>query len=236
MRTLLPVIMLALSAMPALAQSPWTADSAAARAAAFNDPTAWDREALERDAQYADRIGAVPVPIRIGVFPTPPYESPGNGNLSLVGEANGVTVRGEAVYVGRGPHNDFAFADSSATSEVYFAVLVAVGDSASAGRSYVSSRNHPDYLAEGTVPAERGRVDWLAVQRADRTAFAVVNTRLFDLRFGRIVLAAPQPDGTVRFRQVAAPPLTEESVGPFVEALLAGDEAVSFFSRGRGSR
>ena len=228
----LSAVALALTALPAMAQSAsWPTDSAAAHAAAFNDPAAWDSVALARDAPYADRLGAVPVPLRIGVFPTPPYRSPGNGNVPLAGTVGETAVRGEAIFVGRGPHNEAAFADSASTAEVYFAILVAVGDSSSGGRSFASSNNHPHYVAEGTMPAEHGRVDWLAVQQADRSALAVVNMRLFDLRFGRVVLAAPQPDGTIRFRQVTAPPLTDESVQPFVKSLLASDEALAFFGR-----
>ncbi len=61
----------------------------------------------------------------------------------------------------------------------------------------VISRNHPDYLGQGFVKTKNNRIDYVAFTIAENESYAIINTRIFDLRFGKTILIAPQQDKTL---------------------------------------
>jgi hypothetical protein len=78
------------------------------------------------------------------------------------------------------------------------------------------------------------------MQLADRSAYAIVNMRLFDLRFGRLVIVAPQPDNTLRFLQVETGDLLPEgkemppivnNLNAHISNLLKKKEVLDFVNR-----
>ena len=96
-----------------------------------------------------------------------------------------------------------------------------------------TSRNHPHYLAQGSLnTSSKSRVDWVATQFADKNAYGIVNTRIFDLRIGRLILVAPQKDGSIRFYQTEAPTMNSDEQEKFIENLKTESKAVEFFNNG----
>ena len=75
----------------------------------------------------------------------------------------------------------------------------------------MSSRNAPNYFAEGRVIAGPHRIDWIAVERPDEVDasadIAVIDSRIFELSKGRVVIVAPQEDQTLRFLHLDAGPM-----------------------------
>ncbi|MFK7820292.1 MAG: hypothetical protein AB8G99_16335, partial [Planctomycetaceae bacterium] len=56
------------------------------------------------------------------------------------------------------------------------------------------------------------------------------NGRIFELRVGRIILAAPQTDGSIRFHQLDAPAMNSKELETYVEGLKANKNVLAFFS------
>ncbi len=196
----------------------WDYRTAKAHAKAQMDSTQWNMKMFQSE-------GAVDTthsfPIQIGTFPVAYYKSPGNGSAPLEFIINGKKLSGQAVFVFKGEQNSSLFKSENRITEVPFIILTT--HASDIGPSWVTSRNHPNYLAEGRIPIKSITIDWLSMQLADRTAYAIVNMRLFDLRFGRLVIVAPQPDNTLRFLQVETGDLLPEGkeMPPIVNNLNA---------------
>jgi hypothetical protein len=73
-------------------------------------------------------------------------------------------------------------------------------------------------------------VDWIAVQLADKNAYAIINSRLFDLRVGRLILAAPQKDGSIRFYQTDAPLMNAKERKKYIKNMNADSKMIRFFN------
>lgn len=65
----------------------------------------------------------------------------------------------------------------------------------------ITNRNHPHHAGQGRIGIERKNIDYTAFLTADRNEYALVAMRLFDLRQGRLILIAPQQDGSLRSMQ-----------------------------------
>jgi hypothetical protein len=175
-------------------------------------------------------------PFAFGAFPVPQYDLVGKG--SCRGNGNQYTehpwhdhyVLGNAFFVGRGPVNENFIGDSK--DEVFFYILVLADKKIQVDGSNVSShicsRNHPHYIGQGVFKTAKSEIDYVAFQTADRNAYAIVNMRLFDLRAGRVVIIAPQKDGTLRSLQVEAPVLASADVKDFDAKLLKEPRIVKF--------
>ena len=206
------------------------------------DSTKWDRELLNDDLEYLhDTTYVRSRPIKDGVWPTPRYEilgdttyngngfwpqyrKFGNNNLFYTSFFTG-TTRLTAQYFPK---------DQS--DEVFFLIVVLSDVKVdtvdySHTQNAVISRNNPDYIGEGFVKTVNDEIDYLSFITADRNAYAVVNMRLFDLRYGRVVLVAPQKDGSLRSMQLdPGHILSSKDVAGYVDELLKKQSVADFFS------
>lgn len=96
--------------------------------------------------------------------------------------------------------------------------------------SYVTSRNHPDYVGEGRIITKHLNVDYVTFHRPDHTSYAIIGTKLFDLQLGQTIIVAPQKDGSVRFLQLDTQRLLLNEVEPFMNALIKKDPVKGFLS------
>ncbi|GAB5408530.1 MAG: hypothetical protein BalsKO_08950 [Balneolaceae bacterium] len=97
---------------------------------------------------------------------------------------------------------------------------------------FVSSRNHPHYVGQGFVKTKSNEIDFMSFLTADRNGYAIVNMRLFDLRIGRIVLIAPQKDGTLRSLQLDSEIMSSEEMDDHMKNLMSNDKTViDFFTK-----
>ena len=96
--------------------------------------------------------------------------------------------------------------------------------------SIFSSRNHPDYLAQGYIKTSKNAVEFVAFTTAEGERFAIVNSRLFDLNHGSYIFINTLPDGTMRSLQLKEQELPMNKTKAFVEGdLLKRSEIDSFF-------
>ena len=119
--------------------------------------------------------------------------------------------------------------------EVFFQIIVLTDtidkENYALDQRVVVSRNHPDYLGQGFVATKELKIDYLAFQTAENTAYAIVNTRLFDLKHGKTIIIAPQKDNSLRSLQVRSPQLTSESVTGYTRELLKQKEIIDFLEQ-----
>ena len=74
----------------------------------------------------------------------------------------------------------------------------------------VDKKNHP--------------VEFIVFETADHNAYALVNMRLFDLRIGRVVLIAPQTDGSFRSLQLSTKAQSPGEMDTYIKQLLRSDQ------------
>jgi hypothetical protein len=212
----------------------WGLDQEKEQVKRREDPASWDRRMLDADRpQPKDPPSA---PLASGAFPVPEYDlvgrdsCRGNGFLFTETPWHAHYVLGSALFVGRGPVNEKFIEDRK--DEVFFHVLVLsdkkIRPEDGNTRSDISSRNHPHVIGQGLFKTAKSEIDYVAFQTADRNAYAIVNMRLFDLRAGRVVIIAPQKDGTLRSMQVQTPVLESKQVKDFDAKLLKEPRVVKF--------
>jgi|GEM_PF-513859 len=203
-----------------------------------NDSTKWSYKNWKADTQDVSVDGK---PMINGVFPVPKYElvdSTFNG-LGNSGNWKGFELQDKKIiyhslYVKKNAVNQKFIKDKS--DEVFFTIAV-LTDSVDLKRYShtnlsVSSRNHPHYMGQGFVKTKSNNIDFISFITADRNSYAIVNMRLFDLRIGRIVLIAPQKDGTLRSLQLDSPILSSHEMKEYMEGMMISDlKVIDFFTR-----
>ncbi|MCC8360178.1 hypothetical protein [Salinimicrobium sediminilitoris] len=209
----------------------WTLEKAKKQAADFNSSETWDTETLNMEIEYIDALTSQDLPLFPSPFPTPMYDSPGNGNGPIKTEIAGKSFRGHYAIIGKGEHSKHLFKSPEDESIVYFSILSIADGKENENPVSAISRNHPHYLSQGSInTSTRSRVDWVAVQLADQNAYAIVNSRLFDLRAGRLILVAPQKDGSIRFYQTDAPPMNLEEQEEYIRNLPHQQKLIDFLN------
>lgn len=211
----------------------WNLEKAKRQASDFNSPEKWDTETLEMEIGYVDVLTSQDLPLFASPFPTPTYESPGNGNSPVETEIGGKKIIGQTVTIGRGDHSEYLLANSTDDHATYFTILTIADGMETENPLLATSRNHPHYVSQGSLnTSSKSRVDWVAAQLADRNAYAIVNTRLFDLRVGRLILVAPQKDGSIRFYQSSIPIMSSAEHKDYIDNLDSKSEMIDFFKNG----
>lgn len=138
---------------------------------------------------YIEALTSSDVPLFKTPFPTPNYESPGNGNGPIETKISGKSIIGHYIIIGKGKHSEHLFQNPEDETTTYFTILTIADGKETENPVDATSRNHPHYLSQGSLnTSAKSRVDWIAVQMADKNAYAVVNSRIFDLRVGRLIL------------------------------------------------
>jgi hypothetical protein len=197
----------------------------------FNSPEKWDTKTLEMEIENLEKYPALDLPLFDSPFPTPEYASPGNGNGTIETEIGGKNIIGHNVFIGRGEHSEHLFKNAEDTYITYFTILTISDGKETENPVMATSRNHPHYLSQGSLnTSTKSRVDWIATQLADKNAYAIVNSRFFDLRVGRLILVAPQKDGSIRFYQTDASPMDSAELKKFIEALKTDRKTMGFFN------
>jgi hypothetical protein len=200
------------------------------------DSTTWDRKMLAEDLQYIDFFEDVG-PMRPGVFPEPDYDLIGKNSFDGVFSAGTIwkpdTIANKAIGfisfgVGKNTwHRPFMGTD---TNQVFF-TLVTVIDTLDADgdplvSSLVLSRNNPDVMGECSIRNTVGSVDCVAFTTAENDRFAIVNMRLFNLKYGDVIVIAPQKDGSFRSLQIKEKPRTKEANNQFIKQNILKREKV----------
>lgn len=179
-------------------------------------------------------------PMVEGVFPVPNYDLSDSTFVGLgnSGDWKGIKLKDKLIihhsfFVSKSNVNQNFISEKS--NEVFF-TLLGLTDSVDIKKFThtninVTSRNHPHYTGQGFIKTKSNEIDFTAFITADRNEYAIVNMRLFDLRIGRIILIAPQKDGTFRSLQLDSPILSSDEMKIHVEELMENEKVIDFFTR-----
>ncbi len=156
-----------------------------------------------------------------GVFPVPDYKY---ADSTFVGLGNSGSWKGLKLKDKTLIHHSFFVSRCDVNkkfiptkeNEVFFTIL-SLTDSIDTKKFKhtnvdITSRNHPHYTGQGFIKTKENQIDFTAFLTADRNEYALVNMRLFDLRIGRIILVAPQKDGSFRSLQLESPILSSQEM------------------------
>jgi len=209
----------------------WTEEMRKQHLKNMEDSTSWDVEKLDLDKQVMglDMAG----PFELAAWPVPKYEriagdsEVANGNVGDQLSVNGQTIYMNAFYIHKNPVNEEYLKDQ--TNEVFMHLLVLSDTEEPDAQSVIWSRNYPDFFGQGYVKTASSNIEYASFITAERDAFAIINTRLFNLNYGKTILVAPQADGTLRSMQIDSPELTKESVKEYSAQLLQRAEVTQFF-------
>jgi hypothetical protein len=207
------------------------------------DSSTWYVEKMELDLN-SDTEGYV---MNYGVYPYPRYD--------LLGKFKGLGVGGRAgvrypielngkqiVYTFFDMNPSPFYPEIKKDRQVFFTIITVADTNAENyyAPSRVVSRNHPDYLGEGVIRSGETEIDYMVLTTPDNGSMAIVNQRIFDLKYGNIVLIAPQEDGTLRSLQLKEAPLhINEDAQSFEELvfdnfiredLLSREAVIDFFT------
>ena len=178
-------------------------------------------------------------PMVNGVFPVPDYDLADSTFVGLgnSGDWKGIKLRDKTII-----HHSLFLTKSAVNqkyipnkpNEVYFTIL-GLTDSVDTKKFThtnvnATSRNHPHYSGQGFIKTKSNTIDFAAFLTADRNEYAIVNMRLFDLRIGRIILIAPQKDGTFRSLQLESPIMSTDEMKVYVKDLLNDKKVMDFFT------
>ena len=196
------------------------------------DSTTWDLEKLNIDKKLIglDMAG----PFELAAFPVPKYELTGgtkdigNGYFGKTIAIADKVIYMNAFFAGHNPINASVLKDRK--DEIYFHIIVLTNNENVDANAIATSRNYPDFFGQGYVKLASSTIEYSAFITAERNYYAIINTKLFDLNFGKTILVKPQSDGTLRFLQVASPQLSKASVMEYTKQLLKTDETKTFLN------
>lgn len=230
---------------PAKELSFWSETKKAAFLTNREDPATWDMELFKTDQEYTALGLGKNLPITNGIFPVSKYDLVGKGSFKGVGNYGALGGEGYEKKIGDKTilYNSFFIKESPVNTsfvegkedEVFFQLVVLTDfvDTVnySHHRGEVISRNHPDYIGEGRFKTQQGNIDYVAFLAANRTSYALVNMRLFDLKEGKTILIAPQQDGSLRSMQVKSPLLSSQEIDAYTNKLLKDASVIAFFTQ-----
>lgn len=210
----------------------WTDSIAREHYSNRNDSTTWDKEMFEFELQY-DTIPSID-PIKYGVFPVPKYELVKKGSFKGLGvtgtkkELKDKILQYTGFFVKKNELNKEDLRDRK--NEVFFTILSltdTIGENLKSAQNI--SRNHPNYIGEGTIINKKNRVDFVAFKTVDNHSYAIVNMRLFNLKYGNTILIAPQKDNSFRSKQIDLGKIEYQILEEKVDSLLKEEEVTEFF-------
>jgi len=179
----------------------WTYEDKKKYAERNLDSTTLNMEMLKDDLE---NMSSWPTKPAISNYPSPVAKYDWGycmlGNLKL--EMEGKILYGKCI--GNAKDKYRILKDTSNYYKVKFNILYLtdVKDVKKGSGATVVSRNYPHYFSSGKQKTTQGEIDWVQMDLADSTNFAIINQRYFDLQFGRTIVVVPQKDGSLRFLQL----------------------------------
>jgi hypothetical protein len=183
------------------------------------DSTKWDKNNFVADTASYSRT-------KKGFFPVPKYDLVAPNSFSGLG--SGFNRKGELVNGRKFVHSYFYVKNCLVNKEFIgdkedelFFCIISLTDFIDEKEfnhlgATIISRNHPDYLAEGFIKTKDNNIQYSAFITGDRQSYAIVNSRIFDLNLGRIIVIVPQKDHSLRSFQIDIPIISSQEIKKYV--------------------
>ncbi|WP_297984895.1 hypothetical protein [uncultured Chryseobacterium sp.] len=179
-------------------------------------------------------------PFTYGIFPYPDYDSISKNTFAGIGTLGnfyGIDVNGKKVvytsfFEGKSKLNKYRVKEKD---NVFFTIAVLTDfiddKDFSSMKSQIVSRNFPDAIGQGYIKTKNNQIDFSAFITIENEQFAIVNMKLYNLKYGKIILIAPQKDGSLRSIQIKEnQDLTTENLKKYMEQLLQKSEIIEFYT------
>ncbi|OZV68014.1 hypothetical protein [Winogradskyella aurantia] len=212
----------------------WTNDKREKYLKNREDSITWDKQMFDDDMKWIDDLPSGP--FQEGVFPEPKYDLHGKfkgvGNMSGQYKVNGKTILMNSFFQNASTINEHYL--DTLKNDVFFHIVVLTDTLDIVNYNHLSSiiisRNHPDYLGQGFYKTKNNLIDYSAFITAERESYAIVNTRLFNLKYGKTILIAPQKDKSLRSLQIKSTKISKDEVVNYTQELLKKEEIIRFFT------
>lgn len=203
--------------------SEWTEELRLKQLHNLEDSTTWDIQRMKKDNEPT-QFGN-PGFMNYGAYPVPDYDLIGNfrgvGNSSTAFQPIKVGAK-NIVYTSFTVNESPFYPTENGKDRVFFTIIT-VTDTIdlkqySTHRLQIASRNHPDYVGQGYIKTKEKPIDFLAFITPEGNDYALVNMRLFHLKYGSIIVIAPQKDGTLRSIQLSEEELSSDTLDSFIKS------------------
>ncbi|WP_312205801.1 hypothetical protein [Epilithonimonas hominis] len=202
-----------------------------------NQDNALDFKRMEKELSEKDSINKGPFTYEI--FPYPDYDSISTKTFSGVGTAGnfyGINLNGKKIVYtsfseNKSKLNNYRVKENN---RIFFTILVLTDfideKDFTSMKSQIVSRNFPDVIGQGYIKTKKNTIDFSAFVTLENDEFAIVNMKLYNLKYGNLILIAPQKDGSLRSYQIREnQSLTSENLRTYLEQILKRQDVISFF-------
>lgn len=178
------------------------------------DSTKWDKIIYSQDeANYKKG--------KYGFFPTPKYNLVENNifyGVGYDGDFNGIEIANDLKVI----YLYFYFKNSVINKFIFFTIITTVHESFSQDdiNVQITSRNHPSYLANGTINNGVNMVSFQSFFTGDDFSYSIINDRIFDLTMGNIIIVVPYNDGSLRSKQIYSGDLYQSDAKNSIEDII----------------
>lgn len=200
-----------------------------------NDSLTWDMEMF--NSELSNKSEPSIDPINFGVFPNPDYDLLGEDSFKGLGvagtykEIGDKTIQYTSFFVKKNELNKDDLGERN--NDVFFNIIILTDTLDTQNYNLKSgaiiSRNHPNYIGQGSIITKENKIDFVAFQTIEDHAYAIVNMRLFNLKYGNTILIAPQKDQSLRSLQLNIPNMEFEQIDAKMDDLLKKENVNSFF-------
>ena len=179
-------------------------------------------------------------PFTYGIFPYPDYDSISSKSFSGIGTTGnfyGINLEGKKIVYASFSENINTLNNYRVreNNQIFFTILVLTDfvdeKDFTSMKSQIVSRNFPDVIGQGYIKTKSNKIDFTAFITLENEQFAIVNLKLYNLKYGNVILIAPQKDGSLRSIQVKnTRNITNESLKSNLDELLRKQEIIQFFT------
>lgn len=215
----------------------WTSERVNQYNKNLNDSTKWDYEMFNNDLIYVEE--KTMNPIEFGVFPVAKYDLLGENSFKGLGSiGNSKKVKNKnliysAFYIKKNELNKDILIEKK--NNVFFNIIILTDTldikNYNLKSSMVISRNHPNYIGQGFVKTKFSKIDYTSFITIEGDSYAIVNMRLFNLKYGKTILIAPQKDKSMRSFQINMPIIESNELESYINNLLLKPEIINFYTK-----
>ena len=191
----------------------WNVETLNGKGIEHLDSTKWDLKLFKQDIETYKKYSEVflSFPLNKSPFPVAEYDY-AVSSVPFTIENDGYILKGIRIGEYESPASDNVVEKLT--------LLVLTNDIDSEESTLVESRNYPYLTAQGYFKVPNHEYDWVFAASPDGFSTLLVNMKLFDLRFGEIIILYPQVDNSFLYDQIIDSPNNYENFEEFKMSII----------------
>lgn len=199
------------------------------------NPSLWNHQFLESDIKHFGGTSNEfenDFPIRVLPFPVVDYQFGASGaGEFFINDQHQLSI--SYFLIGKHDYNKHEFKEEE-THYSFFNLIILTDTldekNYSLVNNYITSRNHPDYVGEGRTKTKKINIDYVCFHRPDHSSYAIIGSKLFNLKDGQTVIAVVKENTAVHFMQLKTPRLTHDKVRAYISTLAKEKFVLDFLN------